>query len=417
MGVRTAFPLKPLVLAVLACTSGLGSGCSTLPRAPAPLEAAADAAAPAGLTAGVRFLGIDPESFDRRARASVAALRSSADGGPVNVLALSGGGAGGSFGAGALIGMSQRGERPEFHVVTGVSVGALLAPFAFLGTGWDDELLAAFADGRLAKLLKIGGPAILFRSSIYAGAPLRAYVDRFVTPQLIDAVADEAARGKLLFVATTDLDKQETVIWDLGVVAAGRSESARTLFRDVLVASASIPGVFPPVLIRVSDGEREYEEMHVDGGTTVPFLVAPEISQLDAGRVLDLQGGRIFVLVNGSLSARPLTTPARAVPVISRGFSATMMHGSRRTISLAAEFARRQEMELKFTYLPATYPYRGALAFDADELRQLFEFGRRCAAHGELWTRTEVAVEEGSQSVSAGVSTDLCPAPLDRKAL
>ena len=267
--------------------------------------------------ARVRFLGIDPESLDRRSGGVVAALRNAADGGPVNVLALSGGGAGGAFGAGALVGMSRRGDRPVFHVVTGVSVGALLAPFAFLGEDWDAELLAAFADGRLPKLLRVGGPAVLFRSSIYPGAPLRAYIDRFVTQRLVDAVADEAARGRLLLVATTDLDKQETVIWDLGAIAAERGEMARVLFRDVLLASASIPGVFPPVLIRVSDGERKYDEMHVDGGTTVPFLVAPEILQIDAGRGLDLQGGRIHVLVNGSLAARPITTPARAVPVMS----------------------------------------------------------------------------------------------------
>ena len=309
--------------------------------------------------------------------------------------------------------MSRRGDRPVFHVVTGVSVGALLAPFAFLGADWDAALLATFADGRLPKLLRVGGPAVLFRSSIYPGAPLRAYIDRFVTQRLVEAVADEAARGRLLLVATTDLDKQETVIWDLGAIAAARSEAARVLFRDVLLASASIPGVFPPVLIRVSDGARKYDEMHVDGGTTVPFLVAPEILQLDTGRGLDLQGGRIFVLVNGSLASRPITTPARAVPVIARGFSASSMHGSRRTVGLAAEFARRHQMDLKFSYLPVTFPYRGPLAFKADELRQLFDFGARCAETGELWTRLEAAVEEGRRSLTEPVLTPTCPAPAE----
>jgi predicted acylesterase/phospholipase RssA len=309
--------------------------------------------------------------------------------------------------------MSRRGDRPTFQVVTGVSVGALLAPFAFLGPAWDSQMLAAAADGRIQKLLRVGGPAILFRASVYDGSPLRALVDQFVTQPLVDAVAQEAARGRLLLVATTDLDKQEPVIWDMGAIAAEGGEAARTLFRDVLVASTSIPGVFPPVLIRVRDGAREYEEMHVDGSTTVPFFVAPEVLQLKAGRVLDLHGGKIYILVNGALSARPITTRAGSLAVISRAFSASSIHGSRRTLELAAEFARRQGMDLQFSYIPMTYPYQGPLAFEAEELRRLFEFAQRCAETGELWTRIEAAIDEGRKSAFDPSSPPACPGPAD----
>ncbi len=397
-----------LSVVLLCAAAGLLCACSTLPRAPAPLTAAASAA-PVGFSTGVRFVGIDPDSLDQHAVAVVAA----ANDGPVNALALSGGGAGGAFGAGALVGMSRRGDRPTFQVVTGVSVGALLAPFAFLGPAWDSQMLAAAADGRIQKLLRVGGPAILFRASVYDGSPLRALVDQFVTQPLVDAVAQEAARGRLLLVATTDLDKQEPVIWDMGAIAAEGGEAARTLFRDVLVASASIPGVFPPVLIRVRDGAREYEEMHVDGSTTVPFFVAPEILQLRAGRVLDLHGGKIYILVNGALSARPMTTRAGSLAVISRAFSASSIHGSRRTLELAAEFARRQGMDLQFSYIPMTYPYQGPLAFEAEELRRLFEFAQRCAETGELWTRIEAAIDEGRKSAFEPSSPPACPGPAD----
>lgn len=412
MIVRSGSPLKSLLLGAVVIATALVGACTTLPRAPAP-PAAAGSAAPAGFPDHVRFLGIDPESFDRRADTVVEAVRDAAHGAPVNVLALSGGGAGGAFGAGALVGMSRRGDRPVFHIVTGVSVGALLAPFAFLGPEWDPDLLAVFTDRRISKLLRVGGPAILFRPSVYSGAPLRAFVDRLVTQRLVDAVAAEAARGRLLLVATTDLDKQETVIWDLGAVAALGGEAARALFRDVLVASTSIPGVFPPVLIRVHDGDQEYDEMHVDGGTTAPFLVAPEISQLDGGRVLDLHGGRAYVLVNGALAARPITTPGRSLDVVSRSFVASMMHGSRRTVELAAEFARRHRMDLQFSYIPAAYPYRGALAFETGEMRRLFELGARCAETGQLWTRLEAAVEEGRKTLAAPASPLTCPDPKD----
>jgi predicted acylesterase/phospholipase RssA len=412
MNVRSESALRSLVVFAVVSTTALLGACSALPRQPAPPPADA-LAAPVGFPARVRFLGIDPDSFDRRADSVVEAVSDAAHGGPVNVLALSGGGAGGAFGAGALVGMTRRGDRPVFHVVTGVSVGALLAPFAFLGPEWDPELLEGFADGRIPNLLRLGGPTILFRSSVYPGGPLRSFVDRLVTQRLVDAVADEAATGRLLLVATTDLDKQETVIWDLGAVAAVGGEAARALFRDVLVASASIPGIFPPVLIHVHDGKQQYEEMHVDGATTVPFFVAPEIAQLDAGRVLDLHGGSIFVLVNGALSARPITTKAGSFAVISRGFAASTMHGLRRTIELAADFAQRHRMDLEFSYIPTTYPYRGALDFETDELRRLFEFGARCAESGKLWTRLEAAVEEGRKTLTAPVSPPTCPGPMD----
>ena len=406
--------LKSIRIWAVVATASLAAACSTLPRAPAP-PPTATSAAPAGFPARVRFIGVDPESFDRRAKAVMEAVRASAQGSPVNVLALSGGGAGGSFGAGALVGMSRRGDRPTFHIVTGVSVGALLAPFAFLGSDWDPQMLEALSDPHIRKkrLLHVGGPAILFRSSVYAGGSLRAFVDGFVTQHLVDAVAGEAARGRLLLVATTDLDKAETVIWDLGAIAAQGGEQARTLFRDVLVASASIPGIFPPVLIHVRDGAREYDEMHVDGGTTTPFLVAPEISQVDAGRALDLHGGKIYVLVNGSLSASTITTPDRALPVISRGFSASSMHGSRKTVELAAEFARRNGMELEFSSIPASYPYRGPLGFETEEVRRLFEYGERCAETGGLWTRLEATVGEGRRTRTNSASELTCPGAAD----
>jgi len=409
MILRLKLTLKMLLILAVLCTAALSSACSTVPRAPAP-PAAVDSATLVGFPAKVRFLGIDRDTLDQRVDGVVEAVRDAAQGGPVNVLALSGGGAGGAFGAGALVGMSLRGDRPTFQVVTGVSVGSLLAPFAFLGSEWDPELVAAFADGRISRLLRVGGPAILFRPSIYEGAPLRSFIDHLVTQRLVDAVAKEAARGRLLFVATTDLDKEETVIWDLGAVAATGGEPARALFRDILVASTSIPGVFPPVLIRVSDGQREYEEMHVDGSTTVPFLVAPEILQLDGEHILNLNGGRIYVLVNGVLSTRSITTASRTLSVISRGISASLMHGSRRTVELAAEFAERHGMGLEFSYIPTTYPYRGSLAFDSDELQRLFDFAAKCAESGELWSRLEAAVQEGRKALRASqMQAPVCP--------
>jgi len=170
-----------------------------------------------------------------------------------------------------------------------------------------------------------------------------------VTERLVKAVADESAKGGALLVATTDLDKQESVIWDLGAIARQGGEAARVLFRDVLVASASIPGLFPPVLIHVEGGGASYDEMHVDGGTTLPFFVATEIAQILPREFERLRGARVFVLVNGQLGARPQTTRERPVAVLSRSFSAGLMHASRRSLELSAAFAERHGMQFRFS--------------------------------------------------------------------
>src|SRR5882762_10566466 len=166
-----------------------------------------------------------------------------------------------AFGAGALVGWSRTGTRPDFQVVTGVSAGALLAPLAFLGPRWDATITDAFSGGRTQHLLQPRWIRALLGASVYRGEPLVKLVDHYVTDELLRAVAAESAKGRLLLVATTDLDHERTVIWDMGRIAAEGGARGRGLFRDVLVASASIPGVFPPVLIRVEESGIEFDEM------------------------------------------------------------------------------------------------------------------------------------------------------------
>ena len=227
-------------------------GCTALPRRDAP-PTLFGSAAPVGFPSEVRFLSTDRASVERKSTAALQRMKSSSKDGTVRALVLSGGGAGGAFGAGALVGLSRRQERPQYDVVTGVSAGALIAPFAFLGSEWDSQLTEAFTSGRGEQMSLNGLFALPFGASRRSAA-LTELVDRYVTPDLVRAVAREAASGRLLWVATTDLDKEETVIWDMGAIAMHGGEPARKLFRDVLVASASIPGVFEPVLIHVQQG-------------------------------------------------------------------------------------------------------------------------------------------------------------------
>ena len=376
------------------------AACSSIPREPAPPTLPAHVA-PAGFPASVRYLGTDQDFLRNHADEALERLHGATGGAPICILALSGGGAGGAFGAGALVGMSRRGDRPQFDVVTGVSAGALIAPFAFLGPSWDRELIEAFDSDRAEHLLQRRGLSFLFRPGVYRSEPLVDLVDHFVTDRLIRAVANRAAQGKLLLVATTDLDKEEAVIWDMGAIAAQGGPAARKLFRDVLVASASIPGLFAPVLIHVEGGGKSYDEMHVDGGTTLSFFVASEIMQLESKHFQALQKARIFVVVNGQLSVHPETTPEKPVEVLVRSFSAGLMHASRKTLELSAAFADRYAMEFLFTYIPARYPFSGPLDFSRDAVHGLFNYGAQCAEADQLWTTMEDAIDRGREVATA----------------
>ena len=366
----------------------LVAACTTVPRKPAP-PTRVGPAAPTGFPTTVRSVGADLHFFVAHLdelRRRVKAARGS---GPLNILALSGGGAGGAYGAGALVGLGRRGERPQFAVVTGVSTGALLAPFAFLGPAWDAQLKEAFINARTEHLLRLRGlAALLFRPGVYRGEPLMELVDHYVTDELIQEVARESAKGRMLLVATTDLDKEETVIWDMGAIASHGGEAARTLFRDVLVASASIPGLFPPVIIHVSDSQNSYDEMHVDGGTSVPFFFTWEVAEIlnFPAAAEDLKGANLYVIINGQLGTTPLTTPQRTIPILKRSFSTELMHTMRSTLELSVEFARLYGMNLQFSRIPPNYPYQGPLNFKPREMQALYDYAAGCAANGKFWT-------------------------------
>jgi predicted patatin/cPLA2 family phospholipase len=380
------------------------AACTTVARHPAP-PMMDGLMAPVGFPSTVRFLGIDPRYQAAHSEEIQNRIRTAMGTGPLNILAISGGGSGGAFGAGALVGLDRRGERPPFAVVTGVSTGALLAPFAFLGPAWDQQMTEAYASVRSEHLLQARRFGFLFRSSIYKGKPLIDLVDHFVTDALIQATAQESAKGRLLLVATTYLDNGETVIWDMGAIATQGGEAARTLFRDVLVASASIPGLFPPVLIHVESSGASYDEMHVDGGTTVPFFFAPEIAEIMPITFNEIRGANLYVLINGQLITPQKTTADKTVSILKQSFAAQMNHASRTTLELSAAFAQLHGMNFRFSRIPSEYPFQGPLNFKAASMQALFNYAAGCAAEGQLWTTVEQALARLEKKMPPGT----CP--------
>jgi predicted acylesterase/phospholipase RssA len=304
-------------------------------------------------------------------------------------------------------------------VVTGVSAGALIAPFAYLGTAWDGVLTSAFAGADGLELIHSKTLAVFKRLLMPRGQPggstLFKLVDRYVTPAMIEAVAREYAKGRLLFIATTDLDKQETVMWNLGAIATYGGEPARRLFRDVLIASASVPGVFPPVLIPVEEGGHHYEEMHVDGGVTTSLFAAPLTAQLLPQPLPMLPNANLYVVINGKLASAPRRTPVNTIGMLARAFSADFTYKSRDALLLAVMYSRRRHMHLHLTEIPPAYPYESFVDFRPESMRRLFDFGADCAAQGLLWETVEQSLKRNMSSLGPIDARPLsCPAAIGR---
>jgi predicted acylesterase/phospholipase RssA len=382
------------------------TGCAAMHREQAP-ETALNTTTPVGFESLVRYANSyssgDPRAIGSRFSEILQHRRATSMGGTLNILALSGGGAGGAFGAGALLGLSRRGERPQFDIVTGVSAGALIAPFAFLGPAWDAQLAEAFSGARTEHLLSSRGIGVLFHPGIYGSAPLVDLVDHFVTNDLIEAVAQQAAQGRLLLVATTDLDQEETVIWDMGRIAARGGEAARLLFRNVLVASASIPGVFSPIVIPVEKAGVRYDEMHVDGDVTVPFFIAPALAYVRPIDASVLTGANIYLLVNGQLGGVPSTTPVDTISIFSRSYAATLTHLARANVLLTSEIAAKYEMNFRFSSIPIDFPFQGPLDFRPSSMQALLNYGADCAQAGQLWTTVEQASAHAQGAMAVGL--------------
>lgn len=359
------------------------AGCASLTREDFTADEA-HRAAPRVAT-DIRFEASDKAAavaFTERAQAQ----REAHDDRRVDVLAISGGGANGSYGAGVVVGWTKAGTRPDFEVVTGVSTGALIAPFAFLGPRWDPHLEEAYAGGKASGVLKGRGLGVLFSSSLFNPIRLRALVEAYCTPVLLHEIAQEHANGRRLLIATTNLDSQQTIVWDMGAIAARGGPDALKLFREVLIASSAIPGIFPPVVIPVGDvGDRTIDELHVDGGVSVPFVSVPEALYFWDAPGGEGPQGRIFVLVNGKLEPSFAVIRGRTPTILARAYDTMMKTNLRVHLTATRAFAERNGLGFEVAAVPRDAE-GGSLDFEAESMRRLFELGKAQGSSGEAWT-------------------------------
>jgi predicted acylesterase/phospholipase RssA len=309
---------------------------------------------------------------------------------PHNYLAISGGGANGAFGAGLLIGWTATGKRPEFSMVTGVSTGALTAPFAFLGPDYDDEMQEVYTTTTTKDIAEKRNPiAAAFGDSMTDTAPLRKLIAKYIDADMIDAIAREHKRGRRLFVGTVNLDAGRSVIWNIGAIAASDYPQKMSLIHEVLRASSAIPVAFPPVIIPVEAEGRQYDELHVDGGTGSQVFVYPAaIDWKQITSKLKVHGKpQVYVIRNSFLDADYRGIKRNVMPIASRTIDSLIRTQGIGDLYQIYALCRRDGNDFNLAYIPADFTAVPTEGFDPVYMKKLLDRGYQMALDGYPWEK------------------------------
>jgi predicted acylesterase/phospholipase RssA len=329
------------------------------------------------------------------------------------VLIITGGGSYGAYPAGVLVGWTATGTRPEFDVVTGVSTGAIIGAFAFLGPSEDCELQKAYTTLRNEDVYRKNRLLAAILSEAFADtAPLAKLIERTATDERIRRFAAEHQKGRRFYVGTTDLDARRAIVWDMGAIASRNTQESRDLFRKILLASASIPGFFPPVRIPVTVDGRQYVERHIDGGTTSSMFFAPpwvphaEREKLPPGW---LYGSDIYVLVAGKMYPDPTPVKARSIAIASNAVSTVIYDQTRSDLHKLFLLSTVTGMNYNVSVIPRDLesPLEST-NFDPVEMTRLFNAGAQWAMSGPKWRITPPGYEttEGAKFRAGTILTD-----------
>ena len=311
---------------------------------------------------------------------------------PVSFLAVSGGGDNGAFGAGLMNGWTEAGTRPDFKMVTGISTGALTAPFAFLGPDYDAVLREVYTSMTPEKVYRPRRLlAALFDDAMADTSPLAEVIVRYADQKMFDAIAREYQKGRLLMIGTTDLDAQRPVIWNIGAIAASGHPDGLALFRKILRASAAIPGAFPPVLVDVEIDGKKYQEMHVDGGTMAQLFLYPASVDLSRSGVRRVR--HAYIIRNARLDPDYSANERRTISIAGRAIN-TMLASSGKNDVLRTYFvSQRDGVDYNLAYIGSDFKAPKTGEFDQAYMNALYQYGYQQAKGGQAWHKTPPSLE------------------------
>lgn len=312
---------------------------------------------------------------------------------PVFYLAVSGGGDNGAFGAGLLNGWTAAGNRPEFKLVTGVSTGALIAPFAFLGPAYDARLKNFFTNISAKDIMKLRSIfAAITNDAMADNRPLWERIEQEVDQDFLDAIAAEHLKGRLLIIATVDLDARQSVLWNMTKIANSPDPKALHLFRSIMVASAAIPGTFPPVMIDVEAGGQAYQEMHVDGGTMSQVFIYP--ASVNVVKEIGVRQRTAYVIRNSKLDPQWADVDRRTLSIALRAVSSLIHTQGIGDLYQIYITCQRDGVDFNLASIPADFDVPHREDFDTEYMRALFELGYEMGAQNYHWQKVPPGYQE-----------------------
>lgn len=333
-----------------------------------------------------------------------------------NFLAISGGGANGAYTAGMLCGWTKAGNRPEFKVVTGISTGALIAPFAFLGPAYDDMLREVYTKTTTKDILtKRSMLAAVFDDALADNKPLWKLTERQVDEKLLAAIAAEYRKGRILLIGTTNLDCRRGVIWNIGYIANSGHPDALELVRKIMIASAAIPAAFPPVMIDVEAGGKQYQEMHVDGGTVAQvFLYPPSLNLKEVARAHHAERvRRAYVIRNSRVDPDWSEVERQTMSIAGKAIGSLLRTQGIGDLYRIYLDCQRDGVDYNIAFIPASFKVPQKEAFDPVYMTQLFELGYEQAAGGYPWMKTPpgyaLPVAAGAMEAETGTTPATAP--------
>lgn len=374
--------------------AGLLAGCagSTVDSLRVPVPEALLATTDVPGYARIRYWGDDANGINQETISEIAAQQRASGNMSLNrsFLSVSGGGSDGAFGAGLLSGWTASGARPEFTIVTGISTGSLIAPFALLGPPYDANLKAAYTEISGRDIYKKKGVLrIVGSQSVADNSPLRALVSKYVTDSMLMEIAREHARGRRLLIGTTNLDAERSVVWDIGAIASSGQPTKKSLVQDILVASASIPVVFPPVNIKVNADGKTYDEIHVDGGTSnQAFLFPSQFSVLSASNAAGVKRNRtLYVIRNGKVSPEYSVVKPKLASIVGKSIGSLIKTQGIGDLYRMYAMAQRDKVAFNAIWIPESFTQTEPEPFDRAYMNALFQVGYEMGQKGIPWSK------------------------------
>lgn len=319
----------------------------------------------------------------------------------MNFLAISGGAEDGAFGAGLLAGWGDAGTRPTFDLVTGVSSGGLIAPFVFLGRERDGQLREIFTKYGRKDIYTYNVNGLIDGSALADDTPLAHLIEKYIDDAFLQEVAKERAKGRILLIGTTNLDTQRPVLWDMGRIAMSNNRDAIALFRKILLASATLPGVFPPVRIQVRVGGKNYDELHVDGGVTRQVFIAPSIFSFVSGNQKPgraVTKRRLYVIRNGKIDPEWQSVSENVLAITTRSISTLIKNQGIGDLYRIYSITKRDGIDFNLASIPSDFNDARNEPFDPGYMNALFDRGYDLASHNYSWVKSPPGLELAPQA-------------------